>query len=73
MRFNRTRQELKIEREQRQKLRAILGVDALDIIIIALQWMEDELNQFPDKAMEFGRLKIRASDIEPIKEFLRYG
>lgn len=74
MRYYKTRQELKLQREQRQTIHAILGEQTVDTILIALQWMENELSLMPDKQMEFGReLTVKASEIEPIKEFLRYG
>ena len=74
MKYYKTRQETKLERQQRQKLHSIFSGYELDIIIIALTWMENEINKFPDKQAEFGPdLTIKVKDIEPIKEFIRYG
>ena len=71
MKYYKQKQQTTLERE---KLHAILGDKAIDIILIALEWAKHELNQFPDRQQEFGpELTIKATDIEPIAEFLRYG
>ena len=74
MKTYRTRQEIALEREQRKTIHTILGEQTIDTILIALEWMKQELNKFQDKQAEFGpELTVKATDIEPIKDFLRYG
>jgi hypothetical protein len=68
------KQKQKHEQNKAKKLYEIFSDRELDILLISLNQMENELASFPDKKMEFGPdLIINMREIEPIKDFVRYG
>jgi len=65
--------KFKYDHKKDLKLKQILDKHERTVLLLALDALQRELDQFLDKKTEYGTFSLRATDIEPLKEYLRYG